>query len=259
MGTVKSGGDPPEQGKRQDLIGIQGEILAAETWQEVLIRPDMVTVVSRHLGWARAVFEARPRQSLVAAYQPTAWQAEVIAKVRELMTKEKQVPLADGTSVTVPDARNVLWVWTAAGNVGKSVLLMLLEQALGTDFIKMIPTGQERMADAYDKQSCIGLDIPRAEYLKMKGDQQGAFATWEPDKPKLAFLATFLERCSDYGSTIVSARYQGKRVQMGCRCVVVTSNLSPTEAGLYELLSRDRVHTYEVIALDELGHYLPPN
>lgn len=182
------------------------------------------------------VFEHRKRKA-VHLWQANTWQEQALAMVKDFTTRED----ANG----VPLTRNILWVWSHQGMTGKTVFQQIVGQWFGDDFTRMRVTGEERMADMYDGQLVVGLDLPRAEYMTLERTPDGNLRG-TVDLKQIVKLSTFLERLNDFGATIISARYQGARKQMRCRCVVVTSNMSPSEAGLHETLSMDRVHALDV-------------
>lgn len=233
---MSEGGEKPKQGTRTDLVEAHRELLNAESWGELVVRPDMVAYMARYGPWCKLVYEHRNKKG-GPTWQPKDWQADAVRRVGDFCRRCDD----DGK----PMARNIFWVWSHQGNTGKSVFQQILQQHFGTDYTKMIPTGQERMADMYDGQKVVGIDIPRAEYMVLDRAPEGG-VVGVVDLKKIQRLCTFLETLNDFGATIVSARYQGTRKVVLCRCVVVTSNMSPEEAGLKEAISMDRIHSLDV-------------
>jgi len=130
-----------KKGSRTDIETAMQTILAAESWSEVILNPDIADTTARHLAWARSVYQHKRHESVALPKALYAWQA--------LLVQELKQP---------PHPRKIIWYNDIAGNHGKSTLANVL-----CNKYKAIelPNKAADAAYMYDRQPIIIWDFSR--------------------------------------------------------------------------------------------------
>lgn len=132
----------PHDVERSDLEEARELIQQHISFNDVLNDPDLTDIVSRHMQWARSVFDAKPILQVEWPH-PTflPWQQDLLDTVAE-----------------EPHKRHIHWVYDPRGHSGKSDMTAHLVRNHGAI---SVAGKAENVFCAYDMQKIIIWDIPR--------------------------------------------------------------------------------------------------
>lgn len=194
-------GEVKDERQRTDLNEARELIQSLPTWHAVVNHPELSMILARYRGWAQDCFANKP-----------------IPKFDEELWETAKRDWHDGvlTLLNEPaDYRRIIWVWSADGDVGKSLLCAYLVQNKGA----CVLAGKTAdMLYQYSKtmNDIVVMDIPRSghdfvNYGAIEQIKNGVFAV---------------------------GKYDSKMVVRGTPChVLVLANEPPAEG----MLSEDRM------------------
>ena len=131
------------KGSRTDIQTLHAAIIAAESWQEVMLNPDLADALSTRMTWGRALYQQRPRPASKkvdpALYK---WQRDLIEELK-------------GT----PHDRKIIWYFDEPGTAGKSTLTKILCRDYKAI---LLPNKSAEAYYLYDGQRICIWDFPRS-------------------------------------------------------------------------------------------------
>lgn len=134
---------PP--GTRTDLLKLVDAINEAPTFRSVLRNEAVAETLSRHLNFAKQVYDAKIPKPM-EDFTPRPWQQKLLDEL-----------------VQPPDARTIYWVCDPSGGSGKTTFATYLVR--NHNAIILAGKAQD-MFYAYDNEPIIVIDIPRADTLE---------------------------------------------------------------------------------------------
>lgn len=199
-------GEVQIEGARTDLDEAKKLIQKQRTWEQVVNHPELTMVLARFGNWARECFANKP-----------------IPKMDEQLFEQSKNDWMDGVLALLdeePNYRDIIWIWSNEGNVGKSLLAAYLVQNREA----VVVTGKTNdILYQYSKtmNDIVVMDIPRSgtdfvNYGAIEALKNGVFAV---------------------------NKYDSKMVVRGTPChLVVMANEPPIEG----MLSQDRLKVFNV-------------
>lgn len=185
-----------QPGKRLDLTNAAKLIRAARSWNDVINNDELFVVVSKHLTWAREIFNAREQVIPDPGITLRMWQKDVL----EVLELE-------------PVKRQVIWIWSALSKTGKTTFFDYCSHKYSvlpaTDWVNTLYI--------YDGQRIIWFDRTRQESRGERNVDQ---------------FYVDLEKWSNH-TFHTSTKYQPVRKLVRAH-VVVTANCGPDHSRLPE-------------------------
>lgn len=207
-------GHDNEQGRRVDLEDARQRILRHTTWEAVLRDPELTAAVSRHITWAREVWNSRPLEIPPPQIELRKWQKKVVTMLDE-----------------EPVNRRIIWIYSYASGTGKTTFYNYCSAKYdvlpGADWANTLYI--------YNSQRVIWFDRTRAESGNERNVDQ---------------FYIDLERWSNH-AVQTSTKYQPVRKYVRIH-VVVTANGLPDEQRLPgRFISIEAKHAIEEEVDDE--------
>lgn len=176
-------------GERTDLNLAREKILAHTSWTAVLMDPELSSVISRYLTWARELFNSRPLNVPAPEILLRKWQ-------------KKAKKIFDGE----PTKRQIIWIWSYQSGTGKTTFF----DYCSANYTVLPGVDLTNTLYLYNGERIIWFDRTRAESNDEKSNDK--------------FYST-LESLSNH-TIHSSTKYQGLRKYVRAH-VVVTSNGIP--------------------------------
>lgn len=177
------------QGRRDDLNAAKQIILDTPTWPQVMLNPELTSVVARNFRWAQEVHAARHFTMPKPDIELLPWQQEVFEHLQG-----------------EPTNRLIIWIWSNQTGTGKTTFCSYVSSQLdviqGSDYVNTLYV--------YNSQKVIWFDRTRDESTSFKSGDG---------------FYNMLEKFSNFQAHM-STKYVPKQKYIRVH-VVVTANCAP--------------------------------